>query len=279
MDGEGAQLAGLTISANYRIACPGDPVGWFATQCAFDRCATIAFRTEAKRRIGKDRRVAVALTPSDWLAALVATGVRCVTLCCTRQDGAEQDTIRDRLTAGLAGGGSLCLMISEAADGGAICWTPGWRAAYPQAEDGRIWAVECLAVPCAPVSTGPSVELATTRLADSLSAIQTFASQHHFETITAIFASAQALLVGDPDPHADPRFVPRPPGPADILSAPARQLRFAAQRAWTFDNLSLWRDQDFSQDTWRDYARLSERPYNDVTAAITAAVNASIPKL
>lgn len=272
MDGEVAQAAALTISANHRVAHPGDPMPWFATQRAFDRCGSIAFHTEGKRRFGKDRRVPVAETPSGWLERLETARVTRVVLSCTRQD--KENTIPDRLSAGFAGGGSLWAMTSETSDGGAIRWVPGWRAAFPRAEDGRIWAVEYLAEPAVPVDSGPSVNSVAALLVDSLAAIHDFARQHQFNTVAAIFASALALLAGG----ADPRPVPRPPGPADVLSPDARNLLFAAQRAWVFDNLSLWRDQDFSQDTWRDYARLSEVLYNDVTAAMVAAVNASCPK-
>ncbi|MCI2399760.1 hypothetical protein [Aliiroseovarius subalbicans] len=274
MDGEVAQLAALVISANNRIAHSDDPMPWFAGQRAFDRCGSIAFHTSHKRRYGKDRRVPVAETPGDWLDRLTESGVERVVMSCIRQDqDDDEDMIPDRLSAGFAGGGSLWSMTSETPDGGVIRWTPGWRAAYPRDPDGRIWAVEYLANPSPATPPGVDLEEVRNTLRAALSDMNEFAQAQHFDQVAAIFGSALCLLDGAPDP----RPVPRPPGPADTLPPPARRLLFAAQRGWTFDNMSLWRDQDFSQDVWVRYAALSEQLYTAVTTAMVAAVNASVP--
>ena len=67
MDGEVAQLAALVISANHRLAHPGDPMRWFPTQRAFARCGSIGFEAATKRRVGKPVLVPVAETPPAWL--------------------------------------------------------------------------------------------------------------------------------------------------------------------------------------------------------------------
>ncbi len=276
MDGEVAQLAALAISANHRVARPDDPMRWFAGQRAFAGCGRISFHAAQKRRFGGLRQVQVAQTPSDWLDRLIRTGVARVILTCTRQDEdmVPGETLPDRIAAGFAGGGSLWTMSTETPDGGTLAWRPGWRAAFPEATDGRIWAVEYLAEPAGPADPGPDLAGASEDLRGALSSIRDFAQTHHFPQVAAIFTSALCLLAGE----IDPRPVPRPVGPADTLSDSACCLLYAAQRAWVFDNLGLWKDQDFSPDLWKRYAGLSETLYGAVTAAILAAVNASIPK-
>lgn len=275
MDGEVAQLAALAISANHRIAAPDDPMGWFADHRAFSSCGSVEFHAARKPRFGKARRVPVAATPSEWLDRLQASGIERVVLGFERQDSnpEEDETLPDRIMAGFAGGGSLWSMTTESADGGALLWRPGWRAAFREAKDGRIWAVEYTAEPSAPAPLGNGVCQASETLGRAVDGIRDFAGRHHFANVSAIFSSALSLLAGAPDP----RPVPRPPGPPDVLDEPARRLLYAAQRAWVFDNLGLWRDQDFSHDIWEEYADLSEALYEAVTAAMVAAVNSSVP--
>jgi len=273
MDGEVAQLAALAISANHRLACPQDPMEWFAGQRAFSSCGQIGFCATKRTRFGKAKHVPVANTPSSWLDLLGDSGVERVLVSCVRQDesGPEEDTLPDRLTAGFAGGGSLWTMATQSGNGGVLCWQAGWRAAFPRAKDGRIWQAEYYAHPCNGEMPQVSVQSASQTLAHVLQEAQTFAQLHEFSRVAGIFASALNLLEG----RADTLNVPRPPGPADTLDAPARKLLFAGQRAWIFDNLDTWRDQDFSHDIWKRYADLSEALYSAVTAAIVAAVNSS----
>ncbi len=275
MDGEVAQLAALAISANYRLSHPDDPMAWFAGQRAFASCARIAFVASRPGRFGKQRRVVLAETPARWLDLLQAGGVERVLVSCTRQDdtGGAEETLPDRLSAGFAGGGSLWTMTTLSPGGGALCWRAGWRAAFPGARDGRIWQAEYMAAPCQGRGAGGSVEAAGDALGRVLEEARAFALEQEFPRLAARFASAQALLEG----RADPLALPRPPGPADTLDAPARRLLSAGQRAWIFDDPGAWRDQDFSQDVWKRYAALSESLYSAVTAAIVAAVNASAP--
>ncbi len=275
MDGEVAQLAALAISANYRLAHPEDPMPWFAGQRAFASCGQIGFRATTRGRFGKPKHVPVADTPSRWLDLLCASGVERVLVTCTRQDaaGPDEETLPDRLSAGFAGGGSLWTMATQSSDGGVLCWQAGWRAAFPGAEDGRIWKAEYFAEPCHDQGQQLPVQAASETLAGALEQSRAFALAHEFPRVAALFSSALDLLEG----RADPLNIPRPAGPADTLSDPARRLLFAGQRAWIFDNLGVWRDQDFSHDTWKKYAALSEALYSAVTAAIVAAVNSSAP--
>jgi hypothetical protein len=274
VDGEVAQLAALAISANHRIIHPDDPMPWFAGQRAFDRCGRIGFHAAKKRRFGRHTRVPVAETPLQWLERLAASSVCRVVLAYTRQDDEiiPGETLPDRIAAGFAGGGSLWTISTETSDGSALAWRPGWRVAFPKAEEGRIWSVDYLAEPSVPCQVEAGVDDAAHALQASLEAIRRFALEQHYGQVAGIFTSALALLDGAPDP----RPVPRPAGPADTLSDPARRLLFAAQRAWIFDNLSLWRDQDFSHDLWKRYAALSEALYSSVTAALAAAVNSTV---
>ncbi len=274
MDGEVAQLAALAISANYRLANPGDPMPWFAGQRAFASCGQIGFRAAVKGRFGKLKHVPVADTPQSWLALLQEAQVERVVVSCTRLDQDDDPTdevLPDRLMAGFAGGGSLWTMATHAADGGVLCWQAGWRAAFPQASDGRIWRADYFAEPCLGASAQADIDQASADLATALNDAAQFAIDNEYTRVAARFASALELLHSD----RDPLDIPRPPGPADTLSPPARRLLFAGQRGWIFDNMGLWRDQDFSQTLWKRYARISEALYSAVTAAIVAAVNSS----
>lgn len=248
-------------------------MAWFANQRAFASCGQIDFRAKLRGPFGKTRRVSVADTPSLWLDLLGESGVERVLVTCKRQDTdcAEDEYLPDRLTAGFAGGGSLWTMVTLSNNGGALCWQAGWRAAFPQAEDGRIWKAEYLAEPCHESDPNLSVEEASQALGAILHEVRDFAETHEFSRVAAIFASALDLLAG----RDDPLNIPRPPGPADTLDEAARRLLFAGQRAWIFDNMDIWRDQDFSHDIWKKYADLSEALYSATTTAIVAAVNSS----
>ena len=274
MDGEVAQLAALAISANYRLANPDDPMPWFAEQRAFATCGQIGFRAAVKGRFGKLRHVPVADTPSSWLELLEHAGVERVVINCTRLDQEPEpgeEVLPDRLMAGFAGGGSLWTMATHAPDGGALCWQAGWRAAFPEARDGRIWRAEYFAEPCLGARLQADVDQASAVLAAALQDAISFATKNEYSRVAALFGSALELL----ETSRDPLDIARPPGPADTLSPSARRLLFAGQRGWIFDNMGLWRDQDFSQALWKRYAEISEALYSAVTAAIVAAVNSS----
>lgn len=275
MDGEVAQLAALTISANHRLSHPEDPMRWFATQRAFAHCGSIRFEAATKQGEGRPVMVPMAETPPAWLDQLARSGTTRAVLGFERQD--EEvilgETIPDRIAAGFAGGGSLWTMTTEAGDGPALGWRASWRAAYPQAKDGRIWAVRYTATAAAPQDLGRSLEAATTELRHALAEMSEFAWSHGVKQANLHFTSALALLEGDHDPLP----LDRPAGPADTLSDPARRLLYAAQRGWVFDNMELWAKMDFDEPTWRDHARRAEALYDAVTAGIVAAVNSSVP--
>ena len=275
MDGEVAQLAALVISANHRLAHPGDPMRWFATQRAFGRCGAISFEAATKRRAAKPVLVPLAETALAWLDALARSGTTRAVLGFDRQDEemVPGETIPDRISAGFAGGGSLWTMTTETGDGAALGWRPTWRAAYPSAKDGRIWAVRYTATAARPQELGRSVEAAATELRHALAEMSEFAWEHGAKQANVHFTSALALLEG----AHDPLRLDRPTGAADTLSEPARRLIFAAQRGWTFDNMELWAGTKFDQPLWRDHARRAEALYDAVTAAMVAAANSSVP--
>jgi hypothetical protein len=274
LDGEVAQLAALVISANHRIANPGDPMPWFADQRAFASCREISFHAAPKRRLlGASKPVEVAATPTDWLDRLAAPGVTRVLMAFDRLDLVPDptETVPDRVAAAFAGGGSAWSMFTVTPDGGTLQWRAAWRAAFPNDPDRRIWAARYHGRPAPLPYQGTSVADATEDLHEACEAIRGFAEEHHFEKVAGIFTSALTLLEG----HSDPVLSDRPPGPADTLPEAARRLLFASQRSWIFDKMSLWQDQDFSAPLWRRYAGLSETLYDAVTAGIRAAANAS----
>ncbi len=276
LDGEVAQLAALVISANHRLAHPGDPMRWFATQRAFARCGAISFEAATKRRVGKPVLVPVAETPPAWLDQLAQSGTTRVVLGFERQDEEVVlgETIPDRIAAGFAGGGSLWTMTTETGDGNALGWRAAWRAAFPEALDRRLWSVTYTAIAAKPQSLGRSVEAAATELKHALAEMSEFAWSHDVKQANVMVTSALALLEGE----ADPLALSRPRSPADTLPEPARRLLYAAQRGWIFDNMELWAKTEFDQKTWRTHARCAEALYDAVTAAIVAAVNASVPE-
>lgn len=276
MDGEVAQLAALVISANHRLAHPGDPMRWFPTQRAFARCGSISFEAATKRRAGKPVLVPVAETPPVWLDQLARSGTTRVVLGFERQDEevVVGETIPDRIAAGFAGGGSLWTMTTETGDGNALGWRAAWRVTFPEARDGRHWAVTYTAIAADPQPLGRSVTAAATELKHALAEMSEFAWSHGVKEANVRVTSALALLDGAPDPLP----LSRPESPADTLPEAARRLLFAAQRGWIFDDMELWARTEFDQKTWRDHARRAEALYDAVTAAIVAAVNASVPQ-
>jgi hypothetical protein len=274
LDGEIAQLAALTISANHRIANPDDPMPWFANQRAFASCREISFHAAPKRRLlGGPKPVEVAANPGEWLDRLTAPGVNRVLMAFDRLDLVPdpEETVPDRVAAAFAGGGSAWSMYTVTPDGGALQWRAEWRAAFPDDPDRRIWAARYHGRAAAFPPVGTGVADASEDLHEACEAIRAFAEEHCYEKVASIFASALSLLDGRPDPI----LLERPPGPADTLPEGARRLLFASQRSWIFDRLSLWKDEDFSAQLWRRYAGLSETLYDAVTAGMKAAVNAS----
>jgi hypothetical protein len=275
VDGEVAQLAALVISANHRLAHPGDPMRWFASQRAFARCGSIGFDLASKRPGQAPSRMPMAETPPAWLDQLARSGTRRVLLGFTRQDEdmVLGEDIPDRMAAGFAGGGSLWTMTTETDDGRALGWHAVWKAAYPNARDGRIWSVTYTATAAGPQSPSRGVEAATTELRHALAEMSEFAWSHDAKEANMRFTSALALLEGAPDPVP----VDTPAGPADTLAQDARCLLRAAQRGWMFDDMAQWGPLKVDEATWRDHARRSEALYDAVTAAMVAAVNSSAP--
>lgn len=275
MDGEVAQLAALVISANHRLKRPDDPMRWFATQRAFARCGAISFDVAAKRPGEPAARVPMAETPPAWLDQLARSGTKRVLIGFERQDEDMEpgEDIPDRIAAGFAGGGSLWTMTTETDDGRALGWRSVWKAAFPNARDGRIWSVSYTATASEPQSPGRSLDAARTELRHALAEMSEFAWSHEAKEVNMRFTSALALLEGEPDTLP----VDNPAGPADTLTHEARCLLHAAQRGWMFDNMTEWGRLKVDAETWRDHARRSEALYDAVTAAIVAAVNSSAP--
>lgn len=274
MDGEVAQLAALVISANHRLTHPDDPMHWFASQRAFARCGSISFDV-ATRRDGETERLPMAETPPAWLDQLARSGTKRVLIGFERQDEEIEpgEDIPDRIAAGFAGGGSLWTMTTETDAGRALGWRAAWKAAYPDARDGRIWSVRYTAMAGKPQSPGRRLDAAATELRHALAEMSEFAWSHDAKEANMRFTSALALLEGAPDPMP----FPHSPGPADTLSPEAQCLLHAAQRGWMFDDMAQWGPLKVDQPTWRDHARRSEALYDAVTAAIVAAVNSSAP--
>lgn len=275
MDGEVAQLAALVISANHRLAYPDDPMRWFPSQRAFARCGSISFEIATKRRQEKAALTTMAATPPSWLEQLARSGTKRVYLGFTRQDEEviPGETIPDRIAAGFAGGGSLWTMTTETDDGRALDWHGAWKVAYPNARDGRIWAVRYTATAAAPRTPGADIASASVELRHALADMSEFAWEREAKAANMRFTSALALLEGAPDPLP----VDHPAGPADTLSEPARRLLHAAQRGWVFDNLELWGKLKLDEAEWRDHARRSEALYDAVTGAIVASANSAAP--
>lgn len=274
MDGEVAQLAALVISANHRLTHPDDPMHWFASQRAFTRCGSISFEV-ATRIKGETARMPMAETPPAWLDQLARSGTTRVLIGFERQDEEIEpgEDIPDRIAAGFAGGGSLWTMTTETDDGRALGWRAAWKAAYPDASDGRIWAVRYTAMAGKPQPFGRRLDDAATELRHALAEMSEFAWSHDAKAANKRFTSALALLEGAPDPLQ----FPHTQGPADTLSAQAQHLLHAAQRGWMFDDMAQWGALKLDEPTWRDHARRSEALYDAVTAAIVAAVNSSAP--
>lgn len=273
MDGEVAQLAALVISANHRLARPEDPMLWFPGQRVFSRCGAISFDVATKGPGLAPKRVKMAETPQAWLDQLARSGTTRVHLGFERQDEeiVPGETLPDRVAAGFAGGGSLWTMTTETDDGRALAWHAAWKAAFPNAKDGRIWSVRYTATSGTPQLPGPAVEAASIELRHALAAMSEFAWSHDAKRVNARITSALALLEGAPDPMPFPHQA----GPADTLSEEARSLLRAAQRGWMFDDTADWGRLKVDEPTWRDHARRSEALYDAVTAAMVAAVNSS----
>ena len=276
MDGEVAQLAALVISANHRLSHPNDPMHWFATQRAFARCGSISFDIATKRGEQKPVLTTMAETPPAWLDQLGRSGTKRVRLGFARQDEEviPGETIPDRIAAGFAGGGSHWTMTTETDDGRALGWHGTWKVAYPNARDGRVWAVRYTATAAEPQDPGRDIEAAAVELRHALAEMSEFAWERDAKAANMRFTSALALLEGAPDPLP----IDNPEGPADTLSEPARRLLHASQRGWVFDNLEIWGKLKLDEAEWRDHARRSEALYDAVTAAMVAAANSGAPE-
>lgn len=274
MDGEVALMAALVISANHRLMHPGDPMKWFREQRAFARCGEISFHAATKGANGIGR-VALAATPAEWLDQLAMSATTRAVLGFQRRDEEviPGETLPDRIAAGFAGGGSRWIMTTETENGETLGWQAQWRAAFPDAKDGRIWAVDHVATSAPPQPLGRPVDAAATELRHALAEMSAFAWSHGVKRANKMFTSALALLDGGPDPMR----LDHPLGPADTLREPARRLLFAAQRGWVFDNMALWDRVEIPRSELRDFGQISEALYDAVTAAIVASVNASVP--
>lgn len=271
MNGPIAQIVALTCYGNAFLA--GEPPERFFpanSTCQF--CERVTFVTLNKNIFGKVKEVEIASSPEAFFANLKSRGARGIRLSQAPQNNPR---IADRLSAGFVGGGGTWTMevlfpreLSE-------CWIARWEVSNQKAPDRRIWRVtygrlsQGKSRPLAARELTPAIQ----ELEESLKDIRTFSERQKLDAFTKSFAEALDTIATKGAARHGYHQDLAPPG---FLSDQAALLLDACQSAWVFGGMGSWSDLGFAGEDQKTYERVSDRLFQAVNSAISAAATSTM---
>jgi hypothetical protein len=266
VDGTTEQIVALTIVGNAFLKnisvggfWPDSPVFQFCRSVRF-----IASAAEPHAGIGK----VVAADPVEWFCQLRDTtrGLRLRAL--TRNDPS-----RDRIFAGLVGGGPRWIIDAVRNDGMVQCWEGQWQVIESEPHDDRIWTVAYWKLSEQDVSARPDRSMAdvSADLSEALAQIAEFATRcgSHF---SKYFTAALDVLNGQDDEVSVRRL-----DPAHLLGTTAQRLLSACQTAWVFGAMGSWNDGAYGGEFGPEGDRLSDHLFGLLQEAVAVSANSTFP--
>jgi len=204
-----------------------------------------------------------------WFHYLKST--KCKKLKLRYSHSLNQVQSKDYETAGFVGGGGTWL-IEAIYDTHSTYWIGKEELTREDAKNGRIWSTKYSQLSSKPNSFQPNYSLVQTKqkLSSVLTRIAAFSGKHGLDYWTDIFKKASANLTSTQpvvDYYTD--FIV-----AEYYSLSARQVLFAASKAWVFGGMGSWND--IVYQTEKDEAlnkALSAELYDAVIEGIMASVN------
>ncbi|HUJ27240.1 MAG TPA: hypothetical protein VLW85_14545 [Myxococcales bacterium] len=243
MNGPLAQVVALTCHANAALRGLRRP--------SFERNSTAGFCSRIDFEPAGE-------PPDKWIDWLVHRRAGRVLLSYASADP------RDRVLAGLAGGGGLWTL--HAMD---RAWAARWTVEDVKRADRRIWSVTYATVQ-AKLAASPPLQDAKARVEEALVAISSFAGAHASDWQRSFEDALRALRGAASDAHRQDL------APEGALPPEARTLLQACQYAWVFGTMGSWNDIGYQDaGVQAEYDRVSQALFDALNAAIPSAANAS----
>lgn len=267
MQGPIAQAAALVVQGNRRLAGATNRDFWPGAS-VFKFCKTVRFVT-----LASERELAFADDPAAWIEGLRGAGVQSLSL---HHLPGTHPLMTDRLSVGFAGGGGRWLieaLSGDRADPRADFWEARWSVGDRKDPERRIWNVTYGRVEAGGepfVDEERSLAAIKADLAPALSHAAGFADRKSLEGFAAAFREAGNALAA-PAPLAGLFHADVAPG----LVVEAQQLFAAAERGWVFGGMGSWNDVGFPGQEGKEYEALSDRLFDLMLEAISAAANSS----
>ena len=217
------------------------PTGCMADHSTFRFVRSVEF--DRADRSWRSRNTSHASVQS-WFEALMAAGIKRLHLDATGQlVGHTPGELPGHHSAAFAN--SITTPIISSTRKRSTPWSASWSVVDgPRPADNRIWTVRYQRVAELPLMrlTHPSVEQATSHLAEALQQIQVFAEENETGHWVGWFREAQELLVStNPEVPYYPDFLPR-------HGLQHARLTSGAVKAFVFGGMGSWNDLAFESD-------------------------------
>lgn len=268
MNGQVAQLVALTCHANSFLKHGSRPGKFFPNNSTCIYCNGIVFVETHKSWLGKSREKVVAADPDAWFQYLLDTKAHGVRIIWKAKDFQE---VRDRLTAGLVGGGGRW-MLEVLYPTGTDHWIPTWEVSDHDAPDQRIWRVTYCNADQSGKSAPAELDISDAKagLESALERIHAFALDQG-SSFADIFARALKGLRQNSVVH---------PYHNDLyeqgsISHTASAVLAAAEIADVFGGMGSWNDTSFDGHVQQEYDDASEQLFGALNNAICVAANES----
>ena len=271
MNGPIAQIVALTCYGNaFLQGHSGSQFPPVNSTCQF--CDRVTFIEVVKPFFGKQKECEIAKNPNEWFSYLQAKHARGI-----RLHSPENNLgIFYRVAAGFAGRGEAWTMEVLLPKEWSEFWMARWEVWDQKAPNQRIWRVTYGRIREAKskASQNQSLQNMEERLLKALHDVHAFSEKNECAGFTEGFAKGIASLTG-PERHGYHKDL----APAHRLETRAAAILDASQSAWVFGGMGSWNDMGFEGENQKEFNRVSDQLFHEVTQAICVAANSSLRKV
>lgn len=271
MTGILAQLISLVSYGNEFLDTDIIPEGFYPGNSVFQFCKEVKFVAFRKKFFSSEfKEVEIADDPYKWFRLLKKE--KCKELKVFYEASKDSAKKPDHQLAGFVGGGGTWL-IEAVFNKHSDFYANNWTVNEKDRADRKIWSVKYGNTSWDQPVINQQFDLLETKeeLAGALSAINVFAVKHKLDNWVGIFSKAFNALESDEPAtgfyHADLVIT-------ENYSLLARQVLFAAGKAWVFGGMGSWNDLGFdTEEENQTYDELSAALYAAINKGVVAAIN------
>ncbi|MET4081730.1 hypothetical protein ABIB40_001679 [Pedobacter sp. UYP30] len=271
MTGIVLQFISLVTYANDYLANDRLPDSFYPEHIAFRFCDSVIFKDFRKNspKAVADGKL-VATDPKQWFLHLKQRG--CKKLRLYFQYSNREGSPPDYKTAGMVGGGGFW-RIEAQYENRYDSWASRWEVTQKDDPQRNIWSVTygLLHSETAPTELPCNLDVIKKVSLERFSAIKTFAKEQKLDSWHNIFEDAYAML-NSTEPAKSGFNMEMIP--SENYSLIAKQLLFAADKAWVFGGMGSWNDLNFEKEADQElYEELSYQLYDNLCVNVLSAVN------